>query len=38
MGGDPADHMIVATARHLRAPLVTADDNIAESGTVEIIW
>jgi PIN domain nuclease of toxin-antitoxin system len=38
MGGDPADHMIVATARSLRAPLVTADANIAESGMVEVIW
>jgi PIN domain nuclease of toxin-antitoxin system len=33
-GGDPADHMIVATAREKRAALVTADERIAGSGLV----
>ena len=37
-GGDPADHMIVATARHRRAPLVTADEGITESGLVDVVW
>ena len=37
-GGDPADHMIVATARDRRAPLATADERITESGLVEIVW
>lgn len=26
--GDPADRILIATARHLRCPLVTADDKI----------
>ncbi len=37
---DPADRMIVATARHWRAPLMTVDREIlayAEAGHVEII-
>lgn len=37
-GGDPGDHMIVATAKILRAPLVTADERITASGLVEVIW
>ena len=37
-GGDPADHMIVATARDRKAPLATADERIAESGLVDIVW
>jgi PIN domain nuclease of toxin-antitoxin system len=37
-GGDPVDHLIVATARHRRVPLATADDGIAESGLVEVVW
>jgi PIN domain nuclease of toxin-antitoxin system len=36
--GDPADRFIVATARVLDAPLVTADDRIRESGLVRCIW
>ncbi len=38
--GDPADHIIIATARHLQARLVTADENMkayAERGFVEIL-
>jgi PIN domain nuclease of toxin-antitoxin system len=37
-GGDPADHMIVATARDRKAPLATADERITESGLVDIVW
>jgi PIN domain nuclease of toxin-antitoxin system len=37
-GGDPVDCMIVATAREKRAPLVTADERIHESGLVEALW
>ena len=37
-GGDPADHMIVATARARKAPLATADERIAESGLVAVVW
>jgi PIN domain nuclease of toxin-antitoxin system len=37
-GGDPADRMIVATARRREAPLATADERIAESGLVSVIW
>ena len=37
-GGDPADHMIVATARDRKAPLATADERIAVSGLVEVVW
>ena len=36
--GDPADRLIVATALHHRAPLVTRDGRIRESGLVETIW
>lgn len=32
--GDPADRIIVATARHLGATLVTADDKLLAYGTV----
>lgn len=35
---DPSDQMIVATAIHLRVPLVTKDDRIRRSGLVETIW
>ena len=37
-GGDPADEMIIATARHRRSPLATADERIANSGLVEVVW
>lgn len=32
LGSDPADRIIVATARHLGAPLVTADENLLDYG------
>lgn len=35
---DPADRLIVATALHERAPLVTRDGRIRESGVVQTIW
>ena len=37
-GGDPADRMIVATARLHNANLATADERIAESNLVPVIW
>lgn len=35
---DPADRIIVATARVQQAPLVTADERILESGLVRCVW
>jgi PIN domain nuclease of toxin-antitoxin system len=35
---DPFDRMIVAAARAAKRPLITADDSIAESGLVDVIW
>jgi PIN domain nuclease of toxin-antitoxin system len=35
---DPADGVIVATARHLRCPLITADEIIQEGDWVETVW
>jgi PIN domain nuclease of toxin-antitoxin system len=35
---DPADRLIVATARHLDIPLVTADTKILDYPFVETIW
>jgi PIN domain nuclease of toxin-antitoxin system len=35
---DPADRVIVATARHLGYPVITADDVIHEGDWVETIW
>ena len=35
---DPADRAIVATARHLGYPLITADAGIQEGGWVETVW
>jgi PIN domain nuclease of toxin-antitoxin system len=35
---DPFDRMVVATARAAGHPLLTADEPIAESGLVEVIW
>ncbi len=37
-GGDPADDLIVSTARSLEAPLATADSRISESGLVHVVW
>jgi PIN domain nuclease of toxin-antitoxin system len=37
-GGDPGDCLIIASARAIGAPLVTADAAIAESGLVDVIW
>ncbi len=34
---DPADMLIVATARHHGAALVTSDVRIGESGTVQVV-
>ena len=35
---DPADRLIVATARVHAAPLVTSDEAIHESGLVRCVW
>nr|WP_299244997.1 type II toxin-antitoxin system VapC family toxin [uncultured Halomonas sp.] len=35
---DPADRMIVALARHLNAPLITADEKIRAYKHVRTIW
>jgi PIN domain nuclease of toxin-antitoxin system len=35
---DPFDALIVATALHLEAPLVSADDAINKAGLVQVIW
>jgi PIN domain nuclease of toxin-antitoxin system len=35
---DPADRAIVATARHLRCPLITADETIQDSDWVDTVW
>ncbi|HWX76993.1 MAG TPA: type II toxin-antitoxin system VapC family toxin [Candidatus Acidoferrales bacterium] len=35
---DPADRVIVATARHLRFPLITTDDLILDGNWVETVW
>ena len=32
------DRMIVGVARRLKAPLITIDKNITQSGLVEIVW
>ena len=37
-GGDPADHLIVATALLSNSPLATADQRITESGLVQVVW
>ncbi|MPY87837.1 MAG: PIN domain-containing protein [Luteitalea sp.] len=36
--GDPADQMIVASARHHRTPLVTRDRKLREYPHVQTIW
>ena len=35
---DPADRAIVATARHLRCPLITADEIIQDGKWVDTVW
>ena len=35
---DPFDRMIVAAARTLALPILSADERIAESGLVDIVW
>jgi PIN domain nuclease of toxin-antitoxin system len=35
---DPFDRMIVAAARSVELPLITADEAITESGLVEVVW
>lgn len=35
---DPADRAIVATARHLRCPLITADEIIRDGNWVDTVW
>jgi PIN domain nuclease of toxin-antitoxin system len=35
---DPADRAIVATARHLHFPLITADDVIRDGKWVDTVW
>jgi PIN domain nuclease of toxin-antitoxin system len=37
-GGDPADRLIVASARQVGAPLATADERIANSNLVAVVW
>jgi len=36
--GDPADRILVATAKHHDIPLVTGDKQIQKSGLVEVVW
>ena len=35
---DPADRVIVATARHLRCPLITTDEIIQDGDRVDTVW
>ena len=35
---DPADRAIVATARHLRCPLITTDELIQDGDWVDTVW
>ena len=35
---DPADRAIIATARHLRCPLITADEVIHDGNWIETVW
>jgi len=35
---DPADRMIVATARHLRCPLITGDEIIQDGKWLDTVW
>lgn len=34
---DPADHLLVATARHYKLTFVTVDQRIIDSGSVDIL-
>jgi len=36
--GDPADRLIAATALVYAAPLVSADSNLAQVASLEVIW
>lgn len=36
--GDPADRIIVATAQHHRATLITRDERITRAAIVPILW
>lgn len=38
MHGDPADRLIISTARQNRCPLVTRDKAIHEAGLTPVIW
>jgi len=38
MHGDPADRLVVATAKALELPLITADRKIRDLGVVPTIW
>ena len=38
MHGDPADRLVVATAKALNCPLITADRKIQQLGLVATIW
>jgi PIN domain nuclease of toxin-antitoxin system len=35
---DPFDRIIVAAARTIERPLITADEDIRESGLVDVVW
>jgi len=35
---DPFDRLVIAAARAVRSPLLTADDAIAATGLVPVIW
>ena len=35
---DPGDRVIVATARHRRCPLITADEFIQDGNWVDTVW
>jgi PIN domain nuclease of toxin-antitoxin system len=35
---DPADRMILATALHRRAPLISKDDRVRASKDVDVVW
>lgn len=36
--GDPADRMILATALHRRAPLISKDERVRASKHVDVVW
>ena len=38
INNDPADRLIVATAKFLQADLVTADENLQACGLIKTIW